>query len=123
MVREAPWFPPDGVHDEKTFVLNPPPSVFEHVQLDSIGRVWAYSFVPDSTWQPGPPDGSAAGRRRTYDTMIEVIDVANRRVITRSRYDNRLSSVCGSSLLYEVVETDLGDIRIRILEAVLHEAG
>lgn len=120
--REAPWFPPDGTFSDEVYVSEPPPPFFNHLWEAPEGQLWTYSLVPDPDWEPGlglRPDPE--WYRRTFDTVIEVLDLADGAVVARTRYDGRLGHVCGSHLMYTVVESGSEDTRMQLLEPVLVE--
>jgi hypothetical protein len=119
-VRDAPWFPPEGQHSEAMYRTEPPPPFFNHLWEMDDGRLWSYTLVPDPRWEPGLGlRPSPEWYRRTFDTIIEIIDPAERAVVARTRYDGRIGHVCGSHLMYTVIETADGDTRTQVLEPIL----
>ena len=120
--RRADWFPVNAPYPENPFRTALPPPALIHIWEDSIGRVWTYSLVPDPNWKPGGSlRPSPEWFRSTYDMVVEVIDVPRARLIASSRHDTKLGVICGSALLYTVVETPGGDTRVQVLEPVLVE--
>ncbi len=122
LIRHADWFPVNAPYPDNPFRTALPPPALIHIGEDSSGRVWTYSLVPDPNWKPGGSlRPSPEWFRSTYDTVIEVIDPRQARLITSARHDTKLGVICGSALLYTVVETPSGDTRVQILEPVLVE--
>jgi hypothetical protein len=123
LTRTVDWFPADGDFPEGAYRTVPPPPMLVHVSEDSAGRLWTYSAVPDPAWTPGiPMRPSPEWFRRTFDTVIEVIDLKSGRLIAAGRHASRLGPMCGSSLLYELVETSDGDTYLRVLEPTVVDA-
>lgn len=115
--RNVEWFPRDGELSPDIYEAIPPPPNLAHIWQDSAGRLWTYSVVPDTEWEPGLRQQSMPDwTRRTFDTMIEVIDLERARLIAQERYDHWLGAVCGDRLMYTVVETSWGDTRVSVLE-------
>ena len=123
-IREADWFPPwDENFPDGVYETIPPPPFLVHVSEDVDARLWAYSQVPDPAWEPMiPRQPSYEWGRRTFDTIVEVIDLKSARVITQGRLDRRLGMVCGSHLMYGIVETEIGDTRVQVVEPTLVDA-
>jgi hypothetical protein len=72
------------------------------IDVDSLGRVWAFSRVPSADWRKawGPAITGISEVAVTselfsklYDTMIEVIDVRRRVVIAQQRLPRTVISV------------------------------
>jgi hypothetical protein len=119
--RAAPWFPPDGEFSDDVYVTQPPPPFLSHLWEAPDGLLWTYTLVPDPTWEPGlGMRPSPEWYRRTFDTVIEVLDLENEVVVGRTRYDGRLGQLCGSHLMYTVIELPSGDTRIQVLEPHLN---
>jgi len=101
----------EGMYTEK-----PPPPVLKQVREDGEGRLWVYALVADGEWAPGDPDPSdPAWARDQLDTRMEVIDPAAGRLLARHRADHPLGALCGSGLVYRIVETAAGDTRAEVL--------
>lgn len=56
---------------------------------------------------------------RTFDTIIEVIDLTSGRLIASLRFPTRPGMVCNSELMYGVEEAQDGDLRVHVLEPQL----
>lgn len=118
LVRDVPWFPPDPVVSEAVFSGSaPPPPTLFHMGEDDARRLWVYVFLPDPNWRPGIPlDPRPEWQRATFDHRIEVIDITETRVVVADEHEDRLAPVCNSNLMYTVVETPRGDLRVRVVE-------
>lgn len=120
LLREPAWFPGDPELSAQTFermhAEDPAPPIMIHAHEDDDGLLWTYALVPDADWRPAPPEQpTPAWTRRTFDTRIEVLDLASRRVVAATRHDHQLAPICGTGLVYTVIETPTGDTRLRIL--------
>jgi hypothetical protein len=121
--RIVEWFPSGGKFDPNMYIETPPPPQLHHVWEDDAQRLWIYAVVPDADWKPDA-EGFQWNPRwidRTFDTMIEVIDLRDGKLIAESRHERWLGPVCNSNLMYEVIETDMGDTRVGILEPTLSD--
>ena len=123
-IREADWFPPwDENFPAEVYETVPPPPFLVHVSEDGDGRLWAYSQVPDPAWEPRiPRQPQYEWGRRTFDTIVEVIDLERAQVIAQGRLDQTLGMVCGSHLMYAIVETEIRDTRVQVVEPTLVDA-
>ncbi len=118
------WFPPDGRYVEGMPFSVPTAPVLSYLWDDGHGRIWAFSIVPDASWEPGIPlTPFYEWTRRTFDTIIEVIDLDRGLVVAAGRYDQMFGKVCGSPLLYTANEAEDGDTRLQILEPLLVDSG
>lgn len=120
--REVAWMPApelregfrDGMHTER-----PAPPVLTHMRVDGAGRLWTFVVLPDTEWSAGPydgPDPGPAWMRRTFDTVVEVVDLEAAAVLASGRFDEVVAPVCDAELLYTVRASTDGDTRIAILE-------
>jgi hypothetical protein len=117
VTREVSWFPPDGEYVEGMPFSVPTAPTLSHIWDDGHGRIWVYSVVADPAWEPGIPlNPRHEWTRRNFDTVLEVIDLKERQVLVADRYDEILGMVCGSPMVYTVVEVEDGDTRLRIME-------
>ncbi|MDZ7779493.1 MAG: hypothetical protein U5R14_06065 [Gemmatimonadota bacterium] len=118
----GPWFEDYGEWDEETYVTQPPPMTVQHVWESRSGLLWVYSAVPDDDWRAEPEGGpTPEWTRATFDTVVEVIDIASSTLVTRSRHDNWLAPVCGSESMYTVTETENGDTRMEVISVRLED--
>ncbi len=124
ITRDVDWFPAGVEWSQERFsdlyVSEPAPPQLMHIATDDHGLVWTYSWVPDRNWAPNSvqlptPDWT----RRNFDTVIEVIDLEEGVVLAALRSDELLRHACSDHLAYSVVETEIGDTRVRVLEPTL----
>lgn len=117
IVRRVEWFRPNEPMSwgemDAWHVATPPPRRLYHIWEDREGLLWTYTLVPDERWGPEPePDRIDAGWiLRTFDTMIEVIDIRSGKALADYRHDEKLSPVCGQNLVSSVRENQVGDTR------------
>ena len=118
VVRQAEWFRPNDpmswAEMDAWYAETAPPRRLFHIREDTEGLLWTYTLVPDERWGPEPqPDHIDPGWvLRTFDTMIEVIDIRGAKVIADYRHDEQLSPVCGGKLVSSVRENRAGDTRV-----------
>jgi hypothetical protein len=118
-VRDAPWFPPEFFVSDSMYVVDPPPPTLQHIWRDAANRLWTYTWVPDGNFKPGPVENRPGWYARTFDTVIEVIDVRTMEVLARTTVDARLTPACNSTLSAEIRETPEGDTRTVVFQPVL----
>lgn len=124
VIRKAGWFPSPSVFSEDAYVRVPPPPLLLHAWEDDNGRLWTYAAVADPGWRPGMGMRvTPSWQEKVFDTIIEVIDLGSGRLLASHRYPSRLAPLCGSPLMYTVVEQPDGDLRVRVLEPRLIEPG
>ncbi len=80
--RHAAWFPdrqevtPGRL--ERMYTDLPPLVYLEHLTEGTDRRLWTFSVVPDAHWSPDSLHfSSPAWTRRTFDTVVEVLDVSH----------------------------------------------
>ena len=123
LVRDVDWFPPYPAFPEDVYESVPPPPTLHHVREDDSGRLWVYIFLPDADWRPGIPlSPRPTWHRETFDHLIEVIDPATARLVVRGEHRDRISPMCNSALVYSVVETPAGDLRVQVMEPRIVDA-
>jgi hypothetical protein len=120
--RRADWFASPSVFSADVYVTIPPPPMLLHAWEDDANRLWTYTAVPDPNWKPGmgmrvTPEWQA----KTFDTIVEVIDLSSGRLLGSYRHPSRLAPVCSSPLMYTVVEMPDGDLRVQVLEPRMSE--
>jgi len=114
---DVPWFPADNEYSDAMYELEPPPSWFVHAWEAADSLLWTYSQVPDANWNAElSAPSSPAEDEEVFDMVIEVIDLRSAAVIAHMRFHTILGSVCGSPLMYAADETELGDVRLVLLE-------
>jgi hypothetical protein len=104
VIRDASWFRPWTGRDEGApFTRRPRPTV-NGVREDAEGRLWVTITVAAHDWRPRPGPGDTNLLRTEigdlYDTIIEVIDVENGRLLARSRYDRLIGGLAGSASVH-----------------------
>ncbi len=125
--REAKWFEPHDDTGARIRLPAPPPNPkIRELAWDSEGRLWVVSWVPDPEWPESVREASelyGPNRNDHYDTVVEVLDLAEMKVIARGRYDRALQGhVSGASLTFhEVVQLPTGFLEVGIVRAELHE--
>lgn len=120
LVREAEWFPPYPEFSDEVYESVPPPAGLHHVWEDEDGLLWVYALLPDADWRRGIPlTPRATWHRDTFDHRVEVVDPSTGRLVAVGEHEDRLSPVCGSNLMYSVVETPAGDLRVKVVEPYL----
>ncbi len=120
VVVDADWFPANAPFPDQPFhVALPPPGLY-HIWEESSGRLWTFTAVPDPAWSAGSPiELSPSWHRKTFDTVIQVLDIDRRRVLVSSRFDDRYAAMCGTKLLYKVTETPDGDTVLEVFDPVV----
>ena len=125
IVRDVDWFPPGdpGSADDVRawFQEAPPPNILRHLWEAEDGLLWTYSIVADPRWTPEPESDAEylAWSRRTWDTMVEVLDIRNGTVLASLRHDEHLLPVCSSDLVSTVRESPTGDAQAVVFRASL----
>jgi hypothetical protein len=95
--REAPWF---RAWAGRCCIVHPdelPQSMMRDIHIDERGRLWTLITVPDPRWRDVVVEDPVHGYRYTdgdafYDTIIEVIDLREGRVIGSARHDRFMSA-------------------------------
>ncbi len=112
----AEWYPSWDHVEPGAPLAAPFPPFLWHLNEDTDGLLWTYVIVPDADWAPRTswPEGSS-GYNRMFDTMVEVADPSSGGVLAAKRVDEFLGSSCGGELVFAVVETEMGDTRMRVI--------
>ncbi len=120
LTRAVDWFPPDPDFPDEVYESIPPPAGLFHMGEDDVGRIWTYVLIPDPEWRPDIPlSPRPTWYRETFDHVVEVIDVSASRLIASGTYEDRLAPICNSNLMYTVVETPAGDMRVKVVEPTI----
>ncbi|MFV1987797.1 MAG: 6-bladed beta-propeller [Gemmatimonadota bacterium] len=93
--REAEWFPEPEYTDTEHGTRKPPPLVTSIFQDGD--RLWVLTWVPDPKWSDAGP--GLEDKYKRYDSVIEVIDIREDRVIARSRFDALYHQFLGPGLI------------------------
>ena len=120
--RNVDWFPTEQTIDMGSYSSSPPQPAITHIWEDSDRRLWVFAAVADANWVPRPASPlTPEWARDQHDMMVEVIDPSNRRVIASSAFDGWLAPVCGTELMFQIVETPAGNTRIQIVRPELRD--
>ncbi|MGH7930417.1 MAG: hypothetical protein ACREQV_21815, partial [Candidatus Binatia bacterium] len=105
--------PSDGMFDR------PATSRLGSIWEDGDGFLWLIMIVPSSQWEPGPPEREAAGLderailalrdRPRVETIIEAVDLENRSVLARSRFNGPIGVRFGGGYLAESFDDLAGE--------------
>jgi hypothetical protein len=119
--REAEWFLPHGRAGVNGRVKpNPAINAF---WVDANGYLWVVISVASRDWQSALVEKTGPQGRRMigatsdnalFDTIIEVIDPANARIVARGSIDRRAIHASGNGLLVFYEESDIGVPRIDV---------
>ena len=118
VTREVEWFPKGTTWTEGQLTVNPAPPLVTHVMgLEGGMRVGVVVTLADERWSPDMPEisGSVEWFRRSFDSVLEVLDLEAGTVVASVRSDDWLAPICGTELLYTVVPGPEGDTRAVIL--------
>jgi len=112
---ELDWFPPNEPYPEHPFRAAQPPAALYDVREDSSGYLWTFTAAPDPAWKAGTaPDMTPEWYRRTFDTIVLVLDVERSAVLATKRFDHRFSLTCAGDLLYRIDESASGEPRLEM---------
>jgi len=120
VVRNADWFRPwDGIPIRGEILHEKPRPRLTSVWEDTQGRLWTVINVADRNWKAlgrhGPVPVGSVDLSRFWDTIIEVLDVRQGRLIARARFDESMPTFIGDAgMLHSTQETADGDIRIDV---------
>lgn len=99
LVRVAPWFPP-GFASAGGAAAPPAPAI-SAIREDSLGLLWIFVRVAAPTWREGWPPVrrgihevpvSSVRMEKLFQTVVEVIDPANGKLIAQSRLGSWITS-------------------------------
>jgi len=122
LIRNVKWFPsyrgtvrpPDGVLDK------PPVPKISRVWLDSAGHLWVVIFVASPKWRAmaAPPKAMLPGDpqilRPRYDIVVEVIDLARKRLLVHHRFDGTIGVSFGDGYVANANEGVDGQVKVSI---------
>jgi hypothetical protein len=90
------------------------------MRIDPAGRLWVFSDAPRPDWHDAwtgiaVPSGTVEMRVSAlppeysqYDTFVEIIDPARRRVVASARLDAHVFAILDYDRVATFVETDVG---------------
>jgi hypothetical protein len=100
--RTAAWTPTGSIPaqvSDGVFDIPATPSL-RGLWEDASGRIWLYMTIPAATWKPEPPPDPGVelseeeylrlADRSRLESIVEVIDLDDRKVIARQRFDGPL---------------------------------
>jgi hypothetical protein len=120
--RNASWFVPHGLGGFRTRNEPAHPTV-EAFWIDDAGRAWLAIELPDTEWQDAVARlDDVQGRERWgytddneyFDTVVEVVDLAQARVIAHGRMEPALTSARFSGAVATYREHDDGTQLIEV---------
>ncbi len=122
--RDVDWFRPWSAWNSRADIAPPPPRIIA-LDLDPSGLLWVASLLADVRWRAidtraAGPEGrmlTAVEGRGTFDTIIEVIDPATRRVIASRRFDNAFFGMAGGRAM-EVLDRN-GEVVVGVWQLSL----
>jgi len=88
-----------------------PPAQISDLAMDD-DRLWVFIAVPDPNFTPGSSEARPSPEE-IYDTRILVIDPEDSRVVASERFDTLVRPL-GDGWAYDLVETAIGDRRVRV---------
>ncbi|MFQ5550807.1 MAG: hypothetical protein ACE5FJ_06180 [Gemmatimonadales bacterium] len=128
--RVAPWYPDWTGQPSPNFLRQRPFPRITTAWEDPDRRLWVVTAVPDTRWRAAPrttalhPDSLAAvgiSMHTSFDSVVEVIDLATMRVITRRRFDNLIYGAVGSeNLVFVNRGTEWGDVVMDVMQLTLN---
>lgn len=118
ITRHAPWFPGWDAEPPGAYKSVPPPPRIWGLAITPGGYLAIFALVPDSTWSP-PTSAretplSAASVDQYFDTVIEVLDPADGRMLGHLRHDIPLRPVHGTQLAYGIRVEPSGNERMDV---------
>jgi hypothetical protein len=119
LVREEDWIPRHEPTTEPSDGLWDSPFTPRVVGVweDAEGLLWLHMLLPSRDWTPGPPSSirsrithdelMARARRPRVDSVIEVVDLKQSRVVARSRFAGAIGSSFGGGYIARPVPDPL----------------
>ena len=109
--RTPQWFQNRGAVAGEPLRARPAPAVRGFVEMGD-GLLLFVLSVPDSEWRPGPARGTLLSKMRPdeyVDTVLEVVDSKDSKLITSSRYDQAVHLVRGSRYVWLLTQDEAGE--------------
>jgi hypothetical protein len=96
VTRQVPWFPAAPAGMTAPSPTTPPQPLGLRIHADDSGLLWVFILVADKNWASGLIESGRGqfridNRGKYYDTIIEVIDVVERKVVARKRVDEAIA--------------------------------
>jgi hypothetical protein len=128
LVRDAEWFRPYD-RDRPTTREDPPQAEGVAIWFDrATGWIWTILNVPDPNWRSGlgapqRMEGQTAypivDFQRVFDTVVEVLDPENGRVVARRRFDGTIDMANGFGVVAGAREREDGTPYVQLWRIVL----
>lgn len=112
LVREVPWFPPGTLEAMSHGSDERPNPILANMAADG-SRIWLKLLVADERWDEADASGSLDADR-FQDTMIEVIDWQERRVVASRHFDEYYDWLVAPGLIGRTVVTPNASVRYRL---------
>ena len=115
--RDVPWFKAWTERSPGTPHSTPPESIIKGMIDLGSDRLLTLSSVADSNWKPVNSERDATGHERflplevmdtLYDSIIELIDIADGQVLASQRFEFMISDLVGRNRIYRARELDDG---------------
>jgi len=128
LARKPKWWTEDREFPIGRPKTHPPHPYIEGVSVDKNGMLWVYVNVPAKNWRDGWGDVPAGAmeipakqirRYKLYDTMVEVIDPATAKVVSRKTIDLHIIQALAQRKAVAYVPDENGVPRIQIVEFAL----
>jgi hypothetical protein len=115
VVRNADWFRPWTGRLSGAPMSVPPRPALLGLHEDASGNLWVTSLVASTQWQPQASHvpSRTLDRTKTYDTVLEVIDLNRRGIIATFRHPGQLY-LLGNDMAYSRREDSDGIILIDV---------
>lgn len=116
--RNPDWFKSDGMVPGEPLHVKPAPRIAGVIELPD-GLLLFVVNVPDRDWKPGPPQGLPLARMRPddyYDTILEIVNIKDSRLIARARYGQSIHLVRGSKQVWLTKESSDGDESFEVFQ-------
>ncbi len=109
--RQPVWFKSNGMVVGEPLHVRPTPKVAGVLELAN-GLLLFVINVADSQWKAGPARGLPIDKMRPdeyYDTILEIVDSKDSRLITSARYDQAVHLLRGSKYVWLLKEAADGE--------------
>jgi hypothetical protein len=123
--RQARWFPQE--RRPGAVQRGEPEPMIQAIDVDAQGRVWTLISVPDQRWEqaiqklPTHRFPKVIDPLRHRDTVLEVLDVANQRVLISRRFDDPMLTLLPGPYLVQPVPDAEDRPTLRISRLVFRE--
>ncbi len=123
LVRDVPWFPATTLSTLAHGWAERPNTILSGVAT-SGSQMWVKLRVADEHWESASDENPATpDLDRFFDTIIEVIDLDESRVMGRLRLDEDYSNFVGPGMIGRTAVTPAGSVRYQVYRILDHKAG